>query len=97
MRLIGWLLLILLGLGWLASEVPLAGPQPDGRPESVWRRTRDGWEKISWWTPRTRTPRTVLHPMVVGLLEMFLALAALIAFSEATDRRSQSPQNPTHR
>ena len=88
MRLIGWLLVILMGLGWLASEVPLPGSRPDGQPQTGWRRTCDGWERITWWTAQPETRRPVLHPTVVALLEMFLALAALVAFSRAPDRRA---------
>ena len=119
MVLIGWLLLILSGLGRLAGEVPAAetpagelrAGQPHGREpatnvvakdaeasavrsETAWRRTRDGWERPSRWTFHRKSRPPALHPIVVGLLEMFLASTALIAFSEAGNRRSRPKPKP---
>ena len=83
MRWIGWLLLLLVGLAWVAAEVPLHGDSPAPRCEPVWRRTVDGWEKVTWWSDEPEVVRhcPTLHPMVVALLQMFLALGALIVFS----------------
>ncbi len=78
---IGWLLLILFGLGWLACEVPLAAPKRSEALENPWRRTRHGWEEIGSLSTESRPHRPSLHPIVVALLELFLATAALIAFS----------------
>ena len=101
MRLVGWFFVLLMVLGWLAAELPLDGTSSDGRREEVsraghppgvalqddWRRTRDGWERRSWWTPKSPVRRPALHPMVVVLLEVFLTLGALIAFSAAKEQR----------
>ena len=85
MRLIGWLLLILVGLGWLASEVPLAETRPERPLKADWRRTAQGWERPSTWPAQTKIRRPAVHPVVVGLLQLFLALAVLIAFSKDAD------------
>lgn len=63
----------------------------------VWRRTRDGWERPSQWSFRRRSQPPALHPVVVGLLEAFLAAAALIAFSEAGDPRPGPKSKPACR
>ena len=96
MRLIGGIVLILLGLLWLASEIPLAAP-PQKRPQTDWRRTCDGWEKKSWWVPEKPNHQPTLHPVVVGLLEVFLSLAVLIAFSNTAPQRPDRRQDPACR
>lgn len=65
--------------------------------ETGWRRTRDGWERPSRWTYRRRSRPPALHPIVVGLLETFLALAALLAFSETGDRKPRPKPNSAWR
>jgi len=93
MRLIGWLLLVLMGLCWLASEISLEGAQT---LPSQWRRTVDGWELKSSWArdPPDARPTTV-HPAVIGVLQILLAVAALIAFSgESGKRPSHARRNP---
>lgn len=82
MRLIGGLLLMLLGLGWLASEVPLAKSHPAREPEADWRRTADGWEHASQWAPRPKIRPPAVHPLVIGLLQILLTSAAFVAFSQ---------------
>lgn len=82
-RWIGWLLLMLVVLGWLAGEVPLAGVPPQGpqEPQDDWRRTASGWEHRSTWTLQTPSAPPAIHPAVFGLLQLSLAWAALIAVS----------------
>ncbi len=92
MRWIVRLSLVLLGLGWLASEMPLAQTQPHGQPEtrrqlgSQWRWTRDGWERPTWLASQARGRQPALHPTVVGILQMLLVVAGLIAFSGRNGR-----------
>ena len=69
----------------LAKDVQFSLP----RSHTDWRRTRDGWEHSSRWTFRCEHRAATLHPIVVGLLELFLSVAALIAFSEPPKRRSR--------
>jgi hypothetical protein len=94
-RSIGWLSLLLLALGWLAAEVPLA-KAPPRESLDAWRRTVDGWERPCWPTFREKVHRPSLHPLVVGLLEGLLASAALIAFSphRGTTAPSSEHQRP---
>lgn len=79
MRLIGWILLVLMGLCWAASEISLEGSEP---LPPQWRRTVDGWQLKSSWAldPPDARPTTV-HPAVIGTLQVLLAVGALIAFS----------------
>ena len=93
-RLIGWLLLILLALGWLASELPSPAGRTEAAAKTDWRRTRDGWERPTWIAAATASTsgRMMLHPALVGLLEVSLALAVLIAFGR--DERSVRPPRP---
>jgi len=73
--------LLLVAVGWLACEIRLPETTAaTGASLDSWRRTRDGWEHASWLTAQTRSPAPALHPAVVGLLELFLSLAALVAF-----------------
>ena len=87
MRSIGWLVVLLLAAGWLASEIPLTDAPavsqdgPDG-----WRRTRFGWQQRTWSTPEAPVRRPALHPAVVGLLELLLSVLALVAFPARTCR-----------
>lgn len=80
MRLIGGLLLVLAGLGYLASELSLGNESPQPEPTTQWRRTVDGWEKPAWLTSDLPIRRPALHPTIVGLLQMFLTLGALLFF-----------------
>ena len=90
MRWIGWIALILMGLCWLASEVPLRGtPSVEGL-ESPWRRTVDGWERKSWWNKQPAVPQPAFHPALVGGLQILLVVSALVAFS------GNNYQRPSH-
>ncbi|HYW80241.1 MAG TPA: hypothetical protein VE890_11720 [Thermoguttaceae bacterium] len=103
MRLIGWLLLILMGSCWLASEVSLKATE---ELPMQWRRTVDGWElKSSWTRHPAESGSTTIHPAVVGVLQIFLAVTALIAFSREGDNwpshgrklATADPLEPRHR
>ena len=87
MRLIGGLLLTLAGLGYLASELSFGNDSPPPEPTTQWRRTVDGWEKPVWLTSDLPIRRPALHPTIVGLLQVFLALVALLLF----EKRGQDP------
>ena len=81
MRRFGGLLVLLAAVGWLATEVrPPETPTASDRPLDCWRRTPDGWQRATWLAPQTPIRRPALHPVVVGLLELLVCLAALVAF-----------------
>lgn len=82
MRLIGWLLLILLTLGWLASELPSTAVHAQATKKTEWRRTRDGWERPTWSRATATSCRLTLHPALIALLEISLVSAVLIAFDK---------------
>jgi hypothetical protein len=73
-------LLVLWGLGWLASQIP-APPDPQPPPASSWRRTSDGWERAEWLSGNPLRRQPALHPAVVGLVLLLFASAALIGLS----------------
>jgi hypothetical protein len=94
-RLIGWLLLIMVVVGWLASELPPAATPPSrsaGQSEDGavrWRRTSDGWQDSSRWVTLRPTPRPAVHPAVIALLEVSLTLAAMIALGDGRPSRAR--------
>lgn len=80
MRWVGWLLLVLIAVTWVASEIPAWTSQSGAHPSS-WRRTCNGWEQAASWMPQRERYQPTLHPIIVALLQMLLASAALVAFS----------------
>lgn len=101
MRRIGWFLVLLVAIGWLACEIQLPGTSPAaGARLDSWRRTRDGWERATWLTSQITSRRPALHPGVVALLELLLSLTILVAFSgrsakSAGDRDSAGSRRRT--
>lgn len=79
MQRIGWILLLLLALGWLASEVPCQGPAPSAEPATVWRRTRDGWEHKDRVLVAGPPFRPALHPALIAAFEVLLSATAMLA------------------
>lgn len=94
MRWVGWVLLTIAIAGYLAAEMPSAAPPEPSPPGSLWRRTRDGWQHARWLAPDEAIPfrRPALHPAVIGMLQILLSAAALVAFS---DSGANSPQSTT--
>ncbi|MEN6496007.1 MAG: hypothetical protein ABFD16_17125 [Thermoguttaceae bacterium] len=92
MRWIGWMVALLLTLGWIAVEVDVAEPARPRLAASDWRRTRVGWEQPTWLDAHIPARAPALHPAVVGLLELFLSLFGLVAFAA---RRCHNGANPT--
>lgn len=98
MKAICVLSLILLSVGYMAFvwETPEQIAHRDtpgfsGVTER-WVRTRTGWEKPSSWVAPPPVYEPPIHPLALAGLQMFLSLAALIAFpakvkqSEVADR-----------
>ncbi|HID78555.1 MAG TPA: hypothetical protein EYP56_21510 [Planctomycetaceae bacterium] len=91
MRLIVGLVVLLLGIGWAASQLPWPSSNPAGHgpPGIVWRRTRQGWEPAVWLQPPPVPRRPSLHPVVVGLFQMGVALVAWQATEPAPREETQ--------
>ncbi len=79
MRLIVCLLLLLLGVGWLVSEIELAAAPAIDNSDTGWRRTRDGWERQSSWAPEQPARKPALHPALIGTIQILFTVAALVA------------------
>ncbi|MGA2796254.1 MAG: hypothetical protein ABSE63_01615 [Thermoguttaceae bacterium] len=81
MQRIGWIVAVLLTLGWVASEFPVQNACSNDRPrvETAWRRTVDGWEDASQWSFYSFTSRPVLHPFCLSVMQC--AIVAWIVFS----------------
>ena len=89
MRIIILLLLLLVGLGFLVAELPSAAGTPRSDVDQGWRRTGEGWQRPVWLVPGAPVRPPTLHPLVVGLFQLFLAMGLLVAFSGVADRRPQ--------
>jgi hypothetical protein len=89
MRRIGWLLLVLVGLMWVASRLPSERNSPAEDPAAAWRRTSHGWEQLDVQSAAERSTSPTLHPAIVGCLQVLLTLMALVAFSAADSGRAK--------
>lgn len=81
MRWIAWMVALLLTVGWIAVEVQVAEPARSGLMARDWRRTRTGWEQPTWSDAHIPVRAPALHPAVVGLLQLFVSLFGLVAWS----------------
>ena len=61
----------------------------EANENSSWRRTLNGWQRISDWKsppkPASIYPRFdwgVVHPSLVGIMQLLLSVGALVFFSE---------------
>lgn len=94
MRGAGWLVAVLLAVGWFASEVPVRPRVASSGPLSTWRRTAEGWETATWLVADVPARWPSLHPGVVAAMELLLVLTALVAFgpSRVSPSHPASPQ-----
>jgi hypothetical protein len=85
---IGWILAILLGVSWLATEMPVPCDEQNApaQEETLWRRTAQGWEKIDNWTFAIEKSPPALHPGVFGLLMVTLTLSVGVVKSGPAER-----------
>ncbi len=93
MRRIGFLILLLLALGWVVAELPAAPAQIPQTQTSDWRRTRDGWERMSWWRAEATRHRPAIHPLVIGSLQVLVSAMGLIAFSKPEEPKTENLGN----
>ena len=78
---IGWILLVVVALCWLACEIPLENESSGGPlPKQIcWRHTANGWEDARLWHSEVPLRRTEIHPLLVVLLQA-AAVAAVAAW-----------------
>lgn len=82
MRWIGWIVTLLMTVGWVATEMPVGEPLRVGLANTDWRRTRDGWQQPTWLGASIPAREPALHPGVVGVFQMLVSLMALVGFSK---------------
>jgi hypothetical protein len=93
---IGWILAVLMAIGWLASEIPLNNASSDDQPrvQTCWRRTIDGWENSSQWYFCLITRKPAFHPFYFSTI--LCASAAWIAVCSYLIK-SDDTNDPEHR
>ena len=62
MRWVGWILVVLLAVAWLAVELPPLVASKPPNDQGLWRRTRNGWERADWLLPQPAPPPFGVHP-----------------------------------
>jgi hypothetical protein len=89
---------VVLGLGWLAAEIPLGGEKPIADSTGPqWRRTSEGWIKVGDTgsaalsrpnpQPASEPP---LHPAVVAVFILFSGVLALSLFDQRPNRAANT-------
>ena len=78
---IGGLLLLLVAVGWLASELPPTGSASSDGLAADWRRTAQGWQRLPMAECDATIRQPSLHPLAAASLELFFALGAAAACS----------------
>lgn len=86
-QIVGWLVALLLGTGWIASEFPVSPPAPPPAVEAQWRRTSTGWERLEH-TPPPPLIDPGFHPALLAVLFVLGSTLSLAAFAEP--RRSRA-------
>lgn len=89
MRWIGWIVALLMTVGWVATELPVAEPLQAGLANTDWRRTRDGWQQPTWLGASIPAREPALHPGVVGMFQMLVSLMALVGFSKGRIQKAE--------
>jgi len=93
-RTTGWVLVILIVLGWLATELQFRPRIDVPRVESPWRRTVDGWERRAWLPPEFSVQPPAVHPAMLGFVQALVSVAALVAFPALMIRSSRRRPDP---
>ena len=95
MRWIGWIVTLLMTVGWAAAEMPVDERPRAGLANTDWRRTCDGWERPTWFDASIPTHQPTLHPGVVGMLQLLVSLLALVAFPAFRSSRGRRAASPS--
>jgi hypothetical protein len=68
---------------WLMTRPPASEPNlsPVARNLDPWRRTANGWEQLSEFSPVPRPVAPSLHPTTVAAAELLLSMLGLVALS----------------
>ncbi len=86
------ILLALTALGAFAAVVPTSSPRATGynEPDSLWRKTKDGWE-IAWWLQPPKTfHKPVIHPLAVAACQLLVVSLLGLINHHQTSRDRQS-------
>lgn len=102
MRTILGILLSLVFIGMLAYVIDSPGePSTNTSPTTQWRRTADGWEKVSalWDSMTAHSTMDEMwhaqpHPIVLSLLMGLVSTFVLVAFCPAQNQRQRKPAQP---
>jgi hypothetical protein len=73
---IGWIMTVLIALGWLAYDWPMQTTTAEAHTvvQSCWRRTASGWENTSQWHFYGGNRPVDFHPCYIGLALCFSGL-----------------------
>lgn len=80
LRWIGWILALLLLVGWIATDLPPLVSPAESMTTDLWRRTRNGWERAEWLLPETAPTPLWLHPGVLATLQIAASVTAFTLF-----------------
>lgn len=90
-RWIGWILVVLLAVSWLAVELPPLVASKPLNDQGLWRRTRSGWERADWLLPQPAPSPLGMHPANLALLQVIASVGGLCL---ARSQGSAQPVSP---
>jgi hypothetical protein len=94
-RQISWIVALLVFAGWIACALSSTAIQSANECQSVWRRTRDGWEHQDRLFRCQPLPPPVLHPTVVAALLILVPLC-LLALAARNGKSVRTPAQSAH-
>ena len=80
MRGLGWILAVILLVGWIATDLPPLISPAESTNLDLWRRTRDGWERADWLVPEPTPPPLWLHPAALAGLQIVVSVVGFTLF-----------------
>jgi hypothetical protein len=90
-RWVGWILVVLLAVAWLAVELPPLVASKPPNDQGLWRRTRNGWERADWLLPQPAPPPFGVHPAGLALLQVIASVGGLCLARSQGSARPVSP------